>query len=81
MNILNSITLATETAISSPGIILTILTSVGAGVASVWGWFRGELSDCKKDRKELFARVEELHKEVSALSMRVGQVEQKPKAT
>lgn len=78
MNILNSITLATETAISSPGIILTILTSVGAGVASVWGWFRGELNDCKNDRKELFARVEALHGEVSALSLRVGQVEKKP---
>ncbi len=75
----NLIQLANDaTTLSSPGIIITIITSVAAGVGSVWGWFRGELSDCKKDRKELFARVEELHKEVSALSMRVGQVEKKP---
>lgn len=83
MNLITLILLANDAAVTltSPSIIITIITSVAAGVASVWGWFRGELSDCKKDRKELFARVEELHKEVSALSMRVGQVEQKPKAT
>ena len=54
------------------------ITSGFAGISAVYGWFRGELNECKKDRKELFARVEELHKEVSALSMRVGQVEKKP---
>lgn len=79
MNIMNLITLANDAAgtLTSPGIIVTILTSVAAGVASVWGWFRGELNDCKADRKELFARVESLHGEVSALSLRVGQVEKK----
>jgi len=80
MNLITLITLANDAAVTltSPSIIITIITSVAAGVASVWGWFRGELSDCKKDRKELFAHVEELHKEVSALSLRVGQVEKKP---
>ena len=78
---MNLITLANDATLSSPSIIITIITSVAAGVASVWGWFRGELRECQNDRKELFARVEQLHTEVSALSMRVGQVEQKPKAT
>jgi len=75
---MNLITLANDATLISPSIIITIITSVAAGVASVWGWFRGELADCKKDREKLFARVEQLHTEVAALSMRVGQVEKKP---
>ena len=62
---------------SFPQMLWIALTSGLAGIASVWGWFRGELNECKKDRKELFARVETLHGEVSALSMRVGQAERR----
>jgi len=53
------------------------ITSGVAGISAVYGWFRGELAECKKDRKELFARVESLHGEVSKLSLRVGQTERK----
>jgi prepilin signal peptidase PulO-like enzyme (type II secretory pathway) len=55
--------------------IWIVISSGLAGVTAVYGWFRGELNECKKDRKELFARVEALHGEVSALSLRVGQFE------
>lgn len=54
-------------------------TIIVGGVAAVWAWFRGELNDCKKDRKDLYARVDSLHAEVSALSMRVGNCE-RPKS-
>lgn len=53
------------------------ISSGFAGITAVYGWFRGELNECKKDRKELFARVESLHGEVSSLSLRVGQAEQR----
>jgi hypothetical protein len=73
------ITLAQEAALPTNmvQIIWIAVTSGLAGIASVWSWFRGELNECKKDRKELFARVETLHGEVSALSMRVGQAERR----
>lgn len=53
------------------------ISSGFAGITAVYGWFRGELNECKKDRKELFARVETLHGEVSDLSLRVGRAEQR----
>ena len=65
-------------AMPGPGILVTAFLTTAGGVSAVYGWFRSELNDCKKDRAELFIRVEELHKEVEALSLRVGQVESKP---
>lgn len=53
-------------------ILGTVIASLATGVASVWGWFRKELDDCKRDRKELFDRVEQLHDKVSDLSRRIG---------
>ena len=58
-------------------VIWVAVTSGLGGISAVYGWFRGELNECKKDRKELFARVESLHGEVSSLSMRVGRTEQR----
>lgn len=72
-----------QTATGSPSLLVTIasvlatvLGSAATGVASVWAWFRKELEDCKSDRRELFARVEQLHDKVSDLNRRVGHVEQ-----
>lgn len=66
----------TADAIPSAGaIIATLLGGMATGIGAVWTWFRGELNDCKADRKTLFARVEELHDEISSLSMRVRDVE------
>lgn len=63
-------------AIPSAGqIITTLVLGMGTGIGAVWTWFRGELNDCKADRKKLFERVETLHIEVSALSLRVGNME------
>lgn len=71
--------LATDVAMPSGGVIATGVAAFGAAVAAVWTWFRGELDDCKKDRKELYNRVDKLHEDVSSLSLRVGQVE-RPKS-
>tara|TARA_R110000868_G_scaffold73672_2_gene213489 strand:+ start:3217 stop:3444 length:228 start_codon:yes stop_codon:yes gene_type:complete len=59
----------------SPGNTLGLGAVVLSGIAAVYGWFRTELNDCKKDRKDLYAKVDALHENVSALSMRVGNVE------
>lgn len=56
-------------------ILITIVTSVGTGIASVWGWFRNELSDCKKDREKLFARIETMHAADRELDRRIGRLE------
>lgn len=58
-------------------VIWVAITSALGGISAVYGWFRGELNECKRDRKELFGRVESLHGEVSALSLRVGRTEQR----
>lgn len=71
--------LANDVALPSSGLIATCLAAFGAAVAAVWTWFRAELDECKKDRKELYNRVDKLHEDVSSLSLRVGQVE-RPKA-
>jgi len=73
------ITLAQDAALpaSFTQMIWLAITSAITGVTAVYGWFRGELNECKKDRKELFARVEFLHGEVCDLSMRVGHAEQR----
>ncbi len=65
----------TESALPAAGIIASLIAGIGTGITAVWGWFRTELNDCKADRTKLFARIEELHAEVEALSMRVGNVE------
>lgn len=62
-------------ALPSGGVIATCVVTVAGAVGAVWTWFRSELDDCKKDRKELYNRVDKLHEDVSTLSMRVGQVE------
>lgn len=72
-------TLASDVAMPSTGLLATVAAAIAGSVGAVWSWFRAELDDCKKDRKELFARVDNLHSEVSSLSMRVGQVE-RPKS-
>lgn len=64
-----------ETIPSAGTIIGTLLIGMSTGIGVVWKWFRAELRDCQNDRKELFKRVEALHIEVSALSLRVGKVE------
>jgi hypothetical protein len=68
-------TVANDVAMPSGGVLATIAAAVAGSVAAVWSWFRSELDDCKKDRKELFALVQKLNDEVSQLSMRVGNVE------
>lgn len=69
-------TLAQDVAVpTSPTTTLGIAGIIIAAVTAVWSWFRSELNDCKKDRKDLYARVDSLHSEVSALSLRVGNVE------
>lgn len=72
-------TLANDMAAPSAGVLATIGAAAAAAVGGIWTYFRSELDDCKKDRKELFCRVDKLHEEVSALSLRVGQVE-RPKS-
>lgn len=72
-------TVANDVAMPSGGVLATLAAAVAGAIAAVWSWFRSELDDCKKDRKELFTRVDNLHAEVSQLSMRVGQVE-RPKS-
>jgi hypothetical protein len=62
----------TTDALAEPGVLTAVGTAIVASVTSVWAWFRGELNDCKKDRKELFARVESLHARVSELSLEIG---------
>lgn len=68
-------TVANEVALPSGGVLATCATLILGAIGAVWSWFRGELDDCKKDRKELFAIVQKLNDEVSQLSMRVGNVE------
>jgi len=63
-------------AIPSAGAIIgTLLAGMATGIGSVWTWFRGELNDCKADRKLLFADIKELNNRVAELSERVGHVE------
>jgi hypothetical protein len=70
------ITLAQDVAMpASPTTTLGIGAAIVAAVTAVWGWFRNELNDCKKDRKDLYTKVDKLHEDVSNLSLRVGQVE------
>lgn len=68
--------LATESTVSTPGALASILAAIATTGGGVFAWFRKELDDCKSDRKALFQRVEELHTQVSELSMRVGRVEE-----
>lgn len=56
-------------------IIGTLLAGMATGIGGVWTWFRGELQDCKADRKTLFAELKELNERVAELSLRVGHVE------
>ena len=63
-------------AIPSAGqIITTLVVGMGTGIGAVWTWFRAELTDCKNDRKTLFADIKQLNKQVAELSERVGHVE------
>jgi hypothetical protein len=65
-------------ALTSSGLVtiaMTVLTSVSAAVGGTYAWFRTELTDCKTDRKALYAEVKELNKRINELSLRVGRVE------
>jgi hypothetical protein len=70
------VTLAQDVAIS-PSNTLGLGALVIAAVTAVWTWFRSELNDCKKDRKDLFGRVDQLQDKIATLSERVGNVERK----
>lgn len=78
MNALIALAQTSAGTLSGPGfwtLAVTVATSAAAGVASVWGWFRGELKQCQEDRKTLFARLEVLHSENTQLAVRVAHVE------
>ena len=51
------------------------IAGVCAAAAGIWAWFRSELASCRRDRKELYSRIEQLHAEVAELSLRVGRCE------
>jgi hypothetical protein len=61
--------------IASPTILTVIATTAVAAVTAAWAWFRDELNECKRDRKEMFARIEALHGQLTELAIRVGNVE------
>jgi hypothetical protein len=70
------ITLAQDVAMpASPSTTVGVVAAIVAAIGGVWSWFRAELNDCKKDRKDLYTKVDKLHEDVSNLSLRVGQVE------
>lgn len=62
-------------AVPSPGVLVTAVVTFASGVSAVYAWFRSELNDCKTDRAKLTTRVDELHEQIAALSLRVGQME------
>lgn len=69
----------TAEAVPSAGVIIaSLVAGMTTGITAVWTWFRGELNECKADRKDLFAHIEDMHKQIADLSMRVGNVERKP---
>lgn len=63
----------------SAEIILGVVTALGGllsgAVAKMWIWFTGELKECKEDRKALHHRVEDLHNNITQISMAVGRLE------
>lgn len=66
---------------SSPSVAVGVGAAATASVTAVWAWFRGELNDCKKDRADLYRRVDELHDELNTLSLTVGRLEGQFKGT
>ena len=71
------ITLAQDMALpTSPVAQYTIGGAIIAGIASVAGWLRSELSDCKADRKALYAQINDINANVAVLNFRLGQAEQ-----
>lgn len=70
-------TLAQEVALPAThlGLAMILTTAITGSVAAVWAWFRSELADCKKDRIELYQRMDTLHDRVSALSLTVGRLQ------
>ena len=71
----NLIILASDSITLTPGLLAGVGTAIATGITAAWAWFRGELNDCKADRKNLYARIEQLHLEMLALSQRVGKCE------
>lgn len=63
----------------SAEVILGIVTTLGAvlsgAVAKMWIWFTGELKECKEDRNNLHARLEDMHTNIAEISTTVGRLE------
>jgi len=47
--------------------ILTAGAGLSAAVVAIFTWFKGELAECKKDRKDLYAQIETMHQSLSDL--------------
>lgn len=56
------------------GLVVLAGGGLSGAVAVMWKTFTGELKDCKDDRTKLFAKTDELHGKVNALSESVGEM-------
>jgi len=67
---------AQEVAIpNSAGGVYAAAAGILAAAGGVWAWVKGELNDCKKDRLDLYKRLDQMHETVSNLSLSVGRLE------
>lgn len=59
--------------------VLATVTGLGAllsgAVARMWVAFTSELKDCKKDRRGLHVKVDELHTYIVGVASKLGKVE------
>ena len=65
----------------SSEVILGFLTVAGGilsgAVAKIWLWMTAELSECKSERKELYARTETLHGQIMVISSEIEELKNK----
>lgn len=69
MNVTSEMMMAGLAALTAAGGVLT------GAVAKMWLFFRGELSQCQKDRTDLYAKTDEMHAQITEISKQVGRLE------
>jgi peptidoglycan hydrolase CwlO-like protein len=72
---------AQDSQILSNGIIHTAIITFGTvltgAVTGVFVWFKGELDECKKDRKELYHQVDKLQDDIGDMKAQLASIQRR----
>ena len=73
--------LAQDNQLLTNGVIHTAIITLGGvltgAVTGVFVWFKGELNECKKDRKELYAQVDHLQDAVGEMKAQLASIQRR----